>query len=44
VAARQPPCRWEAAGWRASHNPKKGFDGFAGFVTNRKTTNQQNKS
>ncbi len=33
-AAPQPCRRWEAAGWLASHNPKKGFDGFAGFVTN----------
>ena len=26
-------CRQEAAGWRASLNLKKGFVGFAGFVT-----------
>ena len=33
MAAPQPCRRWEAAGWRASHNPKNGFEGFAGFVT-----------
>ncbi len=31
-AAPQPCRRREAAGWLASHNPKKDFDGFAGFV------------
>ena len=31
-AAPQPCRRREAAGCIASHNPKKGFDGFAGFV------------
>jgi hypothetical protein len=33
LAAPQPCRRREAAGWRASHNPKNGFEGFAGFVT-----------
>ena len=32
-AAPQPCSRWEAAGWLASHNLEKGFEGFAGFVT-----------
>jgi hypothetical protein len=31
-AAQQPCRRREAAGWRASHNPKKGFAGFESFV------------
>ena len=46
-AAPQPCRRREAAGWRASQTLKKGFVGFAGFVTKQidnQTTIQQNKS
>ncbi|MBR7024338.1 MAG: hypothetical protein IKI09_12850 [Bacteroidales bacterium] len=33
LAAPQPCRRREAAGWRASPTPTKGFEGFACFVT-----------